>query len=45
MQYANSEEKMDKIAQALEEGCTPSGEGGCRVKKSTIWKALDDACG
>lgn len=45
MQYANSEEKMDKIAQALEEGCTPSGEGGCRVKKSTVWKALDDVCG
>jgi hypothetical protein len=45
MQYATSEEKMDEIAQALEEGCTLSEGGGCRVRKSVVWKVLDGACG
>ncbi|OCK90507.1 uncharacterized protein K441DRAFT_666216 [Cenococcum geophilum 1.58] len=42
IQYATSEEKMDKIAAALESGCTPSATGGCKVKKSVVWKLLDE---
>ncbi|KAF1957151.1 hypothetical protein CC80DRAFT_471670 [Byssothecium circinans] len=44
MQYATSEEKMDRIAAALESGCTPSAAGGCKVKKSVVWTALDEEC-
>jgi hypothetical protein len=29
MQYANFDEKMDKIAKALEKGCTSSEGGAC----------------
>jgi hypothetical protein len=42
--YATSDEKMDKIAAALESGCTPTAGGGCKVKKSVVWKALDENC-
>ncbi|KAF1994083.1 hypothetical protein P154DRAFT_502440 [Amniculicola lignicola CBS 123094] len=44
MQYATSEEKIDKIAAALESGCTPSAAGGCKVKKSVVWTVLDEEC-
>jgi hypothetical protein len=44
IRYATSEEKMDKIAAALESGCTPSTGGGCRVKKGVVWKVLDEEC-
>ena len=44
IQYATSEEKMDKIAAALESGCTPSAAGGCKVKKNVVWKLLDEEC-
>jgi hypothetical protein len=44
MQYATSDEKMDKIAAALESGCTPSAAGGCKVKKSMVWTVLDEEC-
>jgi hypothetical protein len=44
MQYATSDEKVDKIAAALESGCTPSASGGCKVKKSMMWKVLDEEC-
>ncbi|KAF2188550.1 hypothetical protein K469DRAFT_703135 [Zopfia rhizophila CBS 207.26] len=44
MQYATSDEKMDKIAAALESGCTPSAAGGCKVKKSVVWTVLDEEC-
>ncbi|PVI08323.1 hypothetical protein DM02DRAFT_607768 [Periconia macrospinosa] len=44
MQYATSQEKMDKIAVALESGCTPSVGGGCEVKKSVVWRVLDEEC-
>jgi hypothetical protein len=39
--YATSEEKMDDIAKALEDGCTPMKGGGCKVKSSTILSTLD----
>lgn len=42
MQYATSDEKMDKIAAALESGCTLSAAGGCKVKKSVVWTVLDE---
>jgi hypothetical protein len=41
MQYSTSEEKMDNIAKALEEGCTPSKGGGCKVNNHAIWSVLD----
>lgn len=44
MQHATSGEKMDRIAAALESGCTPSATGGCRVKESVIWRTLDQEC-
>ena len=44
MQYATTEEKMDKIAVALEKGCVPSATGGCKVKKSEVWAFLDEEC-
>lgn len=44
MQYATSSESMDRIATALESGCTPSATGGCKVKKSVVWSALDEEC-
>ncbi|KAF2421112.1 hypothetical protein EJ08DRAFT_683112 [Tothia fuscella] len=44
MQYATSQDKMDRITAALDYGCTPSGGGGCKVKSSVMWKVLDDEC-
>jgi hypothetical protein len=44
MQYATSGEKMDRIAAALESGCTPSASGECRVEKSVVWRTLDAEC-
>jgi hypothetical protein len=44
MQYATSSESMDRIATALESGCTPSAAGGCKVKKSVVWSTLDEEC-
>jgi hypothetical protein len=44
MRHATSGEKMDRIAAALESGCTPSAGGGCRVKKGVVWKTLDQEC-
>lgn len=44
MQFGTTEEKLDKISQALEEGCTANdgAHGGCRVRNEIIWKAIDD---
>jgi hypothetical protein len=46
MRYATTEEKLDEIAHALEEGCVLNEEqdGGCKMKNSSIWKALDKLC-
>lgn len=44
MQYATSDEKLDRIATALESGCTPTAAGGCKVKSSVVWKTLDEEC-
>jgi hypothetical protein len=44
MQYATSDGRVNKIAAALESGCTPSASGGCKVKKSAMWKVLDEEC-
>ncbi|KAH7359795.1 hypothetical protein BKA66DRAFT_472074 [Pyrenochaeta sp. MPI-SDFR-AT-0127] len=44
LQYATSEKSMDRIATALESGCTPSAAGGCKVKQSVVWAALDEEC-
>lgn len=46
IQYATTEEKMDTIAQALETGCTKSGngKGGCAVRSEVILQALDSVC-
>jgi hypothetical protein len=44
MQFATTEEKLDTISRALEDGCT-GNEGprsGCRVRNEMIWKAIDD---
>lgn len=44
IQYATSDERMDKIAAALESGCTPSAAGRCKVKNSVVWRVLDEEC-
>jgi hypothetical protein len=41
MHYAISDEKMDDIAKALEEGCTPMKGGGCKIQSSAILSTLD----
>lgn len=44
MQFATTEEKLDTIALALENGCVTnkSPGGGCKVQNKVLWKALDD---
>jgi hypothetical protein len=42
--YATSEEKMDALAERLEEGCVKDGKGGCKVRNEAVWRALDDVC-
>jgi hypothetical protein len=44
MQYATSQDKMDRITAALDYGCTPDGAGGCKVKSNVMWKILDEEC-
>lgn len=45
MLFATTEEKLDDIARALEEGCVKNAEGGgCRVKKDVMWETLDRVC-
>ncbi|KAH6988623.1 hypothetical protein EDB80DRAFT_172900 [Ilyonectria destructans] len=45
MRFATSEEKIDDVAKALENGCTSNGQGGCAVKKKAIWQVLDGMVG
>ncbi|KAH8657276.1 hypothetical protein BGZ61DRAFT_371602, partial [Ilyonectria robusta] len=45
MRFATSEEKIDDVAEALENGCTSNGQGGCAVKKKVIWQVLDGMVG
>lgn len=44
MRYATSEEKLNALAHALEDGCVPSSDGGCKVKNEKISEALLDIC-
>jgi len=46
MHYATTETKLDAVAHILEEGCVPNAGpgGGCKVKNTTMWKALDGVC-
>ncbi|KAH6883567.1 hypothetical protein B0T10DRAFT_410924, partial [Thelonectria olida] len=45
MRFATSEERIDDVAEALENGCTSNGQGGCAVKKKVIWQVLDGMVG
>ncbi|KAH7176267.1 hypothetical protein EDB81DRAFT_34119 [Dactylonectria macrodidyma] len=45
IRFATSEEKIDDVAEALENGCTSNGQGGCAVKKNVIWQVLDGMVG
>ncbi|PVH77933.1 hypothetical protein DL98DRAFT_573486 [Cadophora sp. DSE1049] len=42
MQFATTEEKLDVISQALEQGCVKKAGGGCKVRNEALWKAIDD---
>ncbi|KAH7412701.1 hypothetical protein BKA64DRAFT_637393 [Cadophora sp. MPI-SDFR-AT-0126] len=42
MQFATSEEKLDRISQALERSCLGRKGGGCKVPNAAMWKAIDD---
>lgn len=44
LHHATSHKKMDRIAASLESGCTPSSAGGCKGKKSVVWRVLDEEC-
>lgn len=44
MRYATSEEKLNALARALEDGCVPDSGGGCKVKHESISEALLDIC-
>ncbi|KAI9924177.1 hypothetical protein MW887_007127 [Aspergillus wentii] len=44
MRYATSEEKMEALAQSLEEGCVPNSGGGCSVKNEKVSQALLYIC-
>lgn len=41
MQFA-TEDKLDSIAQTLENGCVEGPGGGCQVPNKIVWKALDE---
>jgi hypothetical protein len=45
IRYATSEEKMDDIARALENGCKANGKGGCAIKSKVLLQTLDGMCG
>lgn len=45
MRFATSEEKIEDVAEALENGCTSNGQGGCAVKNKVIWQVLDGIVG
>jgi hypothetical protein len=42
--FATTEDKLNVVARALEDGCSSvdGKKGRCKVKKEYIWKALDD---
>lgn len=42
--FATTEEKLNIVARALEDGCSSvdGKKGRCKVKNEYIWKALDD---
>lgn len=42
MQFATTEEKLDVISQALEQGCVKRAGGGCKLRNEAIWKVIDD---
>lgn len=42
MQFATTEQKLDTISLALEQGCVKKAGGGCKVRNEAIWKAMDD---
>jgi len=44
IQHATTDEKLVDIAHMLEKGCTKREGGGCVVKNSAIWTALDSVC-
>jgi hypothetical protein len=41
IKYATSEDKIDQIAHALENGCTMKGDGSCAIKSMVFLEALD----
>jgi hypothetical protein len=45
IQYATTEEKLETVALALEEGCVKSPGGGCKVPNDAMYKALDELTG
>jgi hypothetical protein len=39
--YANTDERLDAVARVLEEECVGNKDGGCWVKNTTVYHALD----
>jgi hypothetical protein len=44
MQFATTEDKLDTVAHALENGCVANNGpgGGCKVPNKVVWEMLDD---
>ncbi|EPE26799.1 hypothetical protein GLAREA_02713 [Glarea lozoyensis ATCC 20868] len=42
MQFATTEEKLDVVSEALEQGCVGKKGGGCKVLNEALWKAMDE---
>ena len=42
--FATTEEKLENVARALENGCVPVNgkKGRCKVKNESLWTALDE---
>jgi hypothetical protein len=44
MQFATTEDRLDTVALALENGCVANKGpgGGCKVPNKVVWMTLDD---
>jgi hypothetical protein len=40
--FATTEEKAEALSKKLKSGCVKNKNGGCKVKASVLWEALED---
>lgn len=44
MRHAKGEQEIQALGRVLKEGCSPTPDGGCKVKHGTVARALVDIC-